>query len=75
MLYLEDLIVLPDYRGRGAGMQLLRALVEVAANQGCRRVQWAVLDWYLTIHMIGIQHYCNGSEHTVNHSNFLRHIS
>jgi GNAT superfamily N-acetyltransferase len=44
-LYLEDLFVLPDERGRGAGRALLRALARIALRRGCGRLEWAVLDW------------------------------
>ena len=44
-LYLEDLFVVPDERGRGAGRALLRALARVAHARGCGRMEWAVLDW------------------------------
>lgn len=45
-MFLEDLIVSPDHRGRGAGMKLLRSLAEVAQARGCHRLAWQVLDWY-----------------------------
>ncbi len=44
-LYLEDLFVLPEERGRGAGRALLRALARIAVRHGCGRMEWAVLDW------------------------------
>ena len=44
-LYLEDLFVLPDQRGRGAGQALLRALAKIAVRRGCGRMEWTVLDW------------------------------
>jgi GNAT superfamily N-acetyltransferase len=44
-LYLEDLFVLPEERGNGAGKALLRALARIAARRGCGRMEWAVLDW------------------------------
>lgn len=44
-LYLEDLFVLPDERGTGAGKALLRALARIAVRRGCGRLEWAVLDW------------------------------
>ena len=44
-IYLEDLFVRPEYRGRGHGTALLRALARVAVERGCRRLDWAVLDW------------------------------
>jgi GNAT superfamily N-acetyltransferase len=44
-LYLEDLFVLPEERGSGAGKALLRALARIAVRRGCGRLEWAVLDW------------------------------
>lgn len=44
-LYLEDLFVLPEARGRGAGRALLRALARIAVRRGCGRMEWTVLDW------------------------------
>jgi GNAT superfamily N-acetyltransferase len=44
-LYLEDLFVLPEERGKGAGKALLRALAKVAIARGCGRIEWAVLGW------------------------------
>jgi GNAT superfamily N-acetyltransferase len=44
-LYLEDLFVLPEERGTGAGKALLRALARIAVRRGCGRLEWAVLDW------------------------------
>jgi GNAT superfamily N-acetyltransferase len=44
-LYLEDLFVLPEARGAGAGKALLKALARIAVRRGCGRLEWAVLDW------------------------------
>lgn len=44
-LYLEDLFVLPEQRGRGIGLALLRALARVAVERACGRLEWSVLDW------------------------------
>jgi GNAT superfamily N-acetyltransferase len=44
-LYLEDLFVVPEERGHGAGRALLRDLARVAARRRCGRMEWAVLDW------------------------------
>jgi len=44
-LYLEDLFVRPEYRGRGIGQAMLRYLASVAVDRDCGRFEWAVLDW------------------------------
>ncbi len=44
-LYLEDLFVRPEHRGRGLGKALLVALAREAVARGCGRFQWQVLDW------------------------------
>lgn len=44
-LYLEDLFVLPERRGLGAGIALLREVAREAVRQGCPRLDWSVLDW------------------------------
>jgi GNAT superfamily N-acetyltransferase len=44
-LYLEDLFVMPEHRGKGAGLALLRALAATAVARGRPRLDWAVLDW------------------------------
>ncbi len=44
-IYLEDLFVQPEFRGRGIGKALLRRVAAIALEQGCRRLQWEVLDW------------------------------
>ncbi len=44
-LYLEDLFVLPGYRGRGIGRKLLAHVAKVAVSRQCGRLEWAVLDW------------------------------
>jgi len=44
-LYLEDLFVKPEYRGRGYGRALLVQLAKIARDRDCGRMEWAVLDW------------------------------
>lgn len=44
-LYLEDLYIKPEWRGRGYGRQLLSALARIAVERRCGRMEWAVLDW------------------------------
>lgn len=44
-LYLEDLFVVPDARGRGYGKALMLHLARLAVGRGCGRFEWAVLDW------------------------------
>lgn len=45
IVYLEDLFVLPEHRGTGAGSALFDAVVEVARERKCPRMDWQVLDW------------------------------
>jgi len=49
-LYLEDLFVLPAYRGRGVGRRLLSHLARTAIERKCGRMEWWVLDWNETAH-------------------------
>jgi GNAT superfamily N-acetyltransferase len=44
-IYLEDLFVLPEHRGKGAGKALLVRLAQIAREQNCGRLEWSVLDW------------------------------
>jgi len=44
-LYLEDLFVKPEHRGKGYGRALLIDLAKIAHQRGCGRMEWAVLDW------------------------------
>jgi GNAT superfamily N-acetyltransferase len=44
-LYLEDLFVVPEFRGWGIGKALLVRLARIAVEKGCGRYQWQVLDW------------------------------
>ena len=44
-IYLEDLFVLPEYRGKGYGKALLKKLAQIAVERGCGRLEWSCLDW------------------------------
>jgi GNAT superfamily N-acetyltransferase len=44
-LYLEDLFVLPDHRGKGLGKALLLAVAAIASERDYGRMEWSVLDW------------------------------
>ena len=44
-LYLEDLFVLPEFRGRGIGTAFLQHCVTLAQERGCGRLEWTCLDW------------------------------
>lgn len=44
-IYLEDLYVKPEFRGRGYGKALLKKLAELAVERGCGRLEWSCLDW------------------------------
>ncbi len=44
-LYLEDLYIKPEFRGRGSGRKMLAYLANLAVQRGCGRFEWAVLDW------------------------------
>lgn len=44
-IYLEDLFVRPEHRGKGYGKALLKRLAEIAVERDCGRLEWAVLDW------------------------------
>jgi GNAT superfamily N-acetyltransferase len=44
-LYLEDLFVHPEFRGRGTGKALLQQVAVIAVENNCPRLQWEVLDW------------------------------
>ena len=44
-LYLEDLFVRPEYRGRGYGKGILKKLASIAVERGCGRLEWCCLDW------------------------------
>lgn len=44
-IFLEDLFVEPEHRGKGAGLALLKYLAKKAVAEGCERFEWNVLDW------------------------------
>lgn len=44
-LYLEDLLIMKEYRGRGYGKATLRELARIALERGCGRLEWCCLDW------------------------------
>ncbi len=44
-IYLEDLYVKPEFRGKGIGKALLEKVIAIAKERNCGRVEWVVLDW------------------------------
>lgn len=44
-LYLEDVFVLPEFRGKGIGKAILKKLARIAIESGCGRFEWRCLDW------------------------------
>ena len=44
-IYLEDLYVRPEFRGKGYGRALLKELARIAVERGCGRLEWWCLDW------------------------------
>ncbi len=44
-IYLEDLFVNPEHRGKGYGKALLKELARIAVERGCGRLEWSCLDW------------------------------
>ena len=44
-IYLEDLFVRPEHRGKGYGLALLKRLAAIAVEEGCGRLEWWCLDW------------------------------
>ena len=44
-VYLEDLFVKPEFRGKGVGRKLLQHLAQIALDRKCGRLEWSVLDW------------------------------
>jgi GNAT superfamily N-acetyltransferase len=44
-IYLEDLFVRPEFRGKGIGREMLCRIAGIAVAEGCARFEWSVLDW------------------------------
>ena len=44
-IHLEDLFVLPEYRGRGHGKALITEVARIAVERDCGRLEWTCLDW------------------------------
>lgn len=44
-IYLEDLFVVPEHRGKGYGKALLKKLTAIAVERGCGRLEWSCLNW------------------------------
>lgn len=44
-IYLEDLFIFPEYRGKGYGKMVLKKLAHIAVERGCGRLEWWCLDW------------------------------
>ena len=44
-IHLEDLFVLPEYRGKGYGKAILKKLAQITVQRGCGRLEWCCLDW------------------------------
>ena len=44
-IYMEDLYITPEFRGRGAGKALLKTIAQLAVKRECGRLEWSVLDW------------------------------
>lgn len=44
-IYLEDLYIMPEFRGKGYGKALLKRLAKIAVERNCGRLEWSCLDW------------------------------
>ena len=65
-IYLEDLFVVPEHRGKGHGKALLIALAKMAVERGCGHLEWTVLKWnqpaidfYLSLGAFPMDQWCN----------------
>ena len=65
-IYLEDLFVMPEYRGKGHGKALLTALARIAVERGCGHLEWTVLKWnesaigfYRSLGAFAMDQWCN----------------
>jgi len=45
VLFVEDILVLPEERGKGAGKAMMKELARIAIREGCDQMEWLVLDW------------------------------
>lgn len=45
VLFIEDIFVLPEERGKGAGNAMMKELARIAVREGCEQMEWLVLDW------------------------------
>lgn len=46
-IWIEDVIVIEEARGRGVGTSLMQCIAAKANKEGCRRVEWMALDWFV----------------------------
>lgn len=78
-LYLEDLFVLEEYRGCGAGMALFRQCVAEADSRGCGRLEWVVLEWNRIAHdfygRLGAQRLADWQPYRLTREDFARIIN
>ena len=51
-IYLEDVFVKPEYRGRGFGRAIMKKLAQIAAERGCGRFEWWCLNWKYAQHRL-----------------------
>jgi GNAT superfamily N-acetyltransferase len=45
VLFIEDILVLPEERGKGAGKAMMKELARIAVREGCDQMEWLVLEW------------------------------